>query len=441
MTTREALRKGFALAGLALTSWSLQAQNADSTDPVPTHNIVADYWTKHFTLHGAARARWESTLGTDFSPTPANSYVLTRVKLSLAYEPVSWFRLLAEAQDARVMAYKTVPTSSYANPFDLRQAYLELGKQEGPVWGRAGRQELTLGSGRLVASSDWGNVPKTYDVIRGSMRGGGMNLDVAAGSVVLADPKRMDRHKPGEHFYAAYSTWSRLLPAGTVEPYFIAKTQLGVKSKDGKSGDADTLAAGLRVTGKGNWGFDYSAEAVHEMGTYANDQVRAWATASTLGWTASHIPGNPRFLVEYVFASGDSGRKDSAHQAFDFMYGLNQPMNSYTGQFVWRNLKDARAGVSWNILKPLKLSVDFRDYWLANTQDGLYNIAGTRTAYNTAATSSHVGEGIEANAAYAYSKTILFGIGVANLFPGEYLGEAKKTSGFVYPFLYMSKRF
>lgn len=441
MTLRGTLQRGFALAGLALLSGVLQAQNADTKDTPGSANAAANYWANHFTLHGSARVRWEATQGSDFSATPADSYALTRVRLSLGYEPISWFRVLAEAQDSRAMNYQTQPSASFVNPFDLRQAYFELGKQEGQVWGRAGRQELTLGSGRLIASADWGNVPKNFDILRGAVRAGGMKLDLAAGSVVLADPKRMDRHKPGEHFYAAYSTWSNWLPAGTVEPYFIAKTQLGVKSKTGKVGDADTLAAGLRVTGKIDGGFDYSAEAVHEMGSYSNDQVRAWGTATTVGWTASSLRQKPRFIAEYVFATGDSGKKDSAHQAFDFMYGLNQPMNSYTGQFVWRNLKDLRFGVAMNPLKKLRVAVDFRDYWLANTQDGLYNIAGTRTAYNILAKSSHVGESLEANAAYSFSKTVIFGVGVANLFPGEYLREAKKTSGFVYPFLYLSKKF
>jgi hypothetical protein len=270
---------------------------------------------------------------------------------------------------------------------------------------------------------------------------GAMNLDIAAGSVVLADSKRMDRHKPGEHFYVAYSKWSNLVPAASVEPYFLAKTQLGVKSKDGKTGDATTLAAGMRVIGKVDGGFDYSVEAVHEMGSYANDSVRAWGTASQVGWTAAKLPWTPRLIGEYVFASGDSGKKDSAHQNFDFFYGLNQPMNSFTGQVSWKNLKEFRTGIALQVLKPLKVTVDYRDYWLATTQDGLYNVSGTKTVMNASAKSGHIGDGIDATATYAFSKTVTLGVGVSNLFPGEYLIESKKTSGFVYPFLYMSKKF
>jgi hypothetical protein len=112
---------------------------------------------------------WNRPLAVISRRRRSDAYFLTRVRLSLGYEPFAYVRAFAEAQDARVMGYETVPGTSYADPFDLRQAYVEIGKREGPVLLRTGRQEMTLGSGRLIASPEWGNVPKTFDVARGSI--------------------------------------------------------------------------------------------------------------------------------------------------------------------------------------------------------------------------------------------------------------------------------
>ena len=59
------------------------------------------------------------------------------------------------------------------------------------------------------------------------------------------------------------------------------------------------------------------------------------------------------------------------------MYGYNYPMNSLTGLFDWKNIKDLRAGVEFAPFKKLKIKLNGREFWLANTKDGLYNSYGT----------------------------------------------------------------
>jgi hypothetical protein len=91
--------------------------------------------------------------------------------------------------------------------------------------------------------------------------------------------------------------------------------------------------------------------------------------------------------------------------------------------------------------KRLRVKVDYRDYWLADTRDGLYNGSGTRTVFYAQATNSHVGQGIETLATLTVSKTTSFAFGVGTLFCGEYLKQAKKTSGFVYPLIAFNRTF
>src|SRR6185503_2280119 len=97
----------------------------------------------------------------------SDRYYLNRLRFDLGVQPASWLRLAAQAQDARVARYDMgVASASMRDPFDLRQAYVEVGACEGcKVQVRAGRQELHLGSGRLVAAPEWGNVSRTFDAV------------------------------------------------------------------------------------------------------------------------------------------------------------------------------------------------------------------------------------------------------------------------------------
>jgi hypothetical protein len=418
----------------------LPAATATDNAPKPDNS----FFGKTLVFTGQFRIRLEGYHGTDFSVTSASEYTLSRIRFGVAFQPLPWIRAYAEAADARAEFYKISPASNIDDPFDLRQAYVEAGNLEGNgVRFRAGREDMTIGSGRLVAVGDWGNDAKTFDVARTTFTYGLLNNEVIYGSPVNLDTTRFDRHKAGEHFYMDYATFKTILPGGSVEPYFIAKTQDGtddVKSKDGHLGSADVLYAGLRVIGKLPGRFDYSVEGVKEAGHYSHDVVNALGWVAGGGWTVNDAPAKLHFSSDFVWASGDDGKKDGFHQAFDCLYGLNQPLNSMTGQISWKNIQDWRAGVDFFPIRKLKVKVDYRDYWLANTADGLYNSSGTRTVFDAKATSNHVGEGIDAQVILTLNRKTVVGFGIGNLTPGAYLKQAGKTTGLVYPSLYFTRQ-
>jgi hypothetical protein len=402
------------------------------------------YFSRTVKFSGSIRERWEATDGSDFSATPADSYLLSQIRLAATFQPVSWLSFFGQAQDSRTLFYRANPGTGISDPFDLRQAWVAAGKKEGNgFFAEFGRQEMTIGSGRLINATDtwWTNTARTFDAVHGAWTNRLFRAELVAGSVVQVDPNRMDRRQAGDHVYAEYNTFAHLIPGATVEPYFFARTLVGVKSKDGCTGDMDTLAAGGRVAGRIPGRVDYSFEALHEFGGYASDRLNANGLVTGLGWTVVSSGWALRVSSDYAYASGDNGRKDGAGETFDNMYGSNQPLNSLTGLFGWKNICDWRSGVDFTPRKALKLKVDYRDYWLASTQDGLYNASGTRTVLNSKATSAHVGQGIEVQGTLALAKNTLLGFGVGNLFPGAYLEQSDKTSGFVYPLVYLSQKF
>lgn len=412
------------------------AGNHQTSDEAPR-----GFFSRSFKFSGQLRERWEATQGPSFTTlTPAGSYVLSRIRLGVAFRPTSWLRFYGEAQDARAIFYKTSPGNSISNPFDWRQGYVEVGAMEGNgIDVRAGRQELTLGSGRLVTSGEWSNVTKAFDIARGSITYNWLTMDLIGGSILLIDPTRMDRSKPGEHLYADYMSLKRLIPRARVEPYFLTKTALNVKSKEGHLGNADTLYIGGRIFGTLPGGFDYTYEGVIERGDYSTDAVHAWGSVGGGGWTNGRLPWKLHFSSDYMYATGDSGLKDDHHESFDYLYGSQQPTASLTGLFAWRNIENWRSGVDFAPRRGLSFKVDYRNFWLATVNDSLYNAIGTATVLDKKATSNHVGSGIETLVTNRFGEKTSLGIGLGTLSPGAYLKQAGKTGGFFYPSLTLKR--
>ena len=404
--------------------------------------LLSDTLPRWLRVGATIRGRWERPEGSSFVAGGADSYYLDRMRLSVAAGPLPWLKLFAEGQDTRAWGYSqgSAP-ASMRDPWELRQGYVELGGGESRgAFVRFGRQEVGLGAGRLVSPGEWGNTGKSFDLIRGSAYRKGMRFDFFAGSVVLTDGNRFDRHKAGEHFYGTYNVLTRLIPQSTVEPYLLVKTQMNVTPEIGAKGDAAIYTAGLRIFGKLPVGFDYSVEVAKQVGSYSGDGISALAGTYTLGWTYPAPRTRPRFSADYSHASGDSNPKDGRRRTFDMLYGSSQPYHSLTGQIGWRNLRDLRAGFDFAPLANCKVNLDYRDFRLASAQDGLYNSSGTQIALDRKATSTHVGQAVEGQIAYRFPKAITASAGLGKLFASDFLKQAGKGS-FVYPFVTWTKRF
>jgi len=366
----------------------------------------------------------------------SDTYYLSRIRVDFGIRPVSWLKFFAEAQDARVAGYNIspAPTTIY-NPMDLRQGYIELdheGTLDLSLTG--GRQELRFGGERLIGPADWG-MSRTFDAVDLSVSQGKAKVDLFAGSPVLIDSTRFDRHKPGEHLYGAYGSIRAVLPGMNVEPYLLFKQNLAIKSEEGVVGDALVASPGARVFGKAPGRLDYTVELVVQRGSYSSDRVTAMGQSYVAGWTMTDSPFKPRLSAEYNYASGDAADKDGVRGTFDQFYPSNHLYYGMIDQFGWKNLKNWRTGFDCVPARKLTLRADFNEFYLATVQDSLYNSSGTSAVLDRTATSNHVGSEVNAVALYQWSKIWKFGAGCGHLFAGDYLKQSKVGFGYTYPYL------
>jgi hypothetical protein len=118
---------------------------------------------------GEQRLRYEDRRDFAMNETVhPNSYGIglmqTRMSFDLVHE--SLLRLFLEVMDARQIGARDIVFNE-TSYFNVHQLYVDIGGGgASPVALRLGRQEMTLGSKRLVESSTWGNLPQLFDGAR-----------------------------------------------------------------------------------------------------------------------------------------------------------------------------------------------------------------------------------------------------------------------------------
>ncbi len=397
-----------------------------------------------FKIGGQYRARLEDDSALGFVPGASDTYYLDRFRLDMYIVPTPWLTLKAEMQDSRNFLYGKRPLAANTyDPFDLREGYVEVGRPESNGFDvKVGRQEVALGSKRLVSPGEWKNAGGPFDAVRGYYKFDFAKLEFFAGSPVAVDPNRVDTHIPGEHLYYTYESFNKLIPKASVEPYYLLRTQMNVKDERGHLGNSTLSTGGFRVIGLLPKRVDYASETAWQWGSYSSDRVSAMAGSHSIGWTVASVDCKPRVSAEFDHASGDSGQKDGMRGTFDSLYG-GHGIYTYgaADQVGWRNIRSARAGFDFVATKKLKLRTDFYEDYLASIQDGLYNCGGSLKVINRKATSNHVGAEADIIGTYQLSRSVLFTAGLSHLFPGEYLKQSTKGSGYSSPFLMIAKNF
>jgi Alginate export len=442
--------KNFLLLFVLFAS-NLNAQTAATPPPATPAQVkrVSDYANSDlpgwFRFSGEYRMRLEGIGGASFRPDANDAFVLGRLRLNTTFIPTSWMKIQLQAQDAQVGA-KNAPKPDgppFEDSFDLRQAYVDFGNVEGGKFAlRAGRQELAFGEQRLIGHVSWLNTARSFDAVRASYRTKDYRVDAFVSSVVNPREGEFDKRTDANNFHGIYASFNNLVPKGTIEPYLLWRVARGVRSEAGTIGKLDFKTTGFRVIGKLPANFDYGAEIAEQAGAFGSDYLRAWGGHWVLGYSLSGVKFTPRLVAEYNYASGDHSPTDGRRGTFDQLYPTPHDKYGLADQVGWRNLHDTRAGFETKLSPKLALTGFYHSWWLADTHDGLYNVAGAlvvRVPRGTAG--KHIGQEADFQAVYALNNLVQIGGGYGHIFPGTFLKNTTPGKAFDFSYLMVTYLF
>jgi Alginate export len=415
----------------------------------------ANSWLPHWLrLTGEFRNREEGRTSYGFAPGKNDAYGLTRVRLGLDITPNSWFHAFVQARDSEVIgADPKHVTSSMKDVFDLSQAYIEFRDGEKGWFSlKTGRQELYFGDERLIARSNWSNASRSFDAVRLTLQSDdigprlkniGARLDLFAASVVKNHPTSFDSVQPGRNFYGMNLALTKVVPKATLEPYVYLKTAPSVTGADKKTGNERLYTTGLRWSGTIPGGFDYRARYSFQSGHFADNSIHAWAWYTILGYTIPKSRLEPRFSIEYNYASGNKAIGSPVTGTFDQLYPTTHQWRRLTDLFGEQNIRDLKAGFDFRPLRKMRAYFVVSDLSLASRYDSLYDNTGAVMVKvpKGGALSKDIGKEVDVYVTYDINRRLQLGAGFGHLYAGRFLKQNTPGGSTSYPYVFLDYKF
>ena len=338
---------------LTLLAWPLTAQQ-------PTVSPV-----------GEVRVRFEAVRPSTIDTVDAFTLLRTRLGVDALFG--SGTRAFIQVQDSRAFGEESGTLDGSANTFDLHQGWLELGKRWAPVQvtARVGRQEIVLGSERLVGAVGWSNVGRSFDALRVSASAERLPWTLTGLVATVSERGRSlaGASAPEGEDHTLLGVWGE----GTLLDAFLLHDR-GARYRTFEGVDRTTLGARVDVpAGVPLQGF---VEGAWQVGSHldgaasATQDIAAWLLTAR-AWTP--LEGTLRSVGAGVdWLSGDDDPQDAEYGAFHTLYATNHKFYGYLDLFTDpaaqtgdRGLIDAVGSGRAQLTERVGLEADVHGFWFA----------------------------------------------------------------------------
>ena len=466
-TTRYSLAAIAAFAGLSLSAIAGPPAPAKSPAPAPDANPLS-FADGFITIDIQERLRFESRENNFDFNNPVNSltddsWLLQRARIGIKIKPNSWLTFYAQGQDSReIMSdradFPGVLGAEGDDPFDLRQAYIEIADYAKSPWGlKLGRQILSFGDERIIGAFDWNNFGRTFDAAKLTYKSGPLTVDAFAASVVVPRRSGMNmsdlyngnetrREQIFSGIYASTTAWgpqtTDLYVLHLHEDQLTTSTNfltLGarLKSKPGAFAPAPVSDGKSVAPAPKPVGFDYDFEGAFQTGEVRGLDLTAFALHGGIGYTFD-TGWMPRIGIAYNYGSGDGNPADGDTETFQNLFPTNHKFYGQMDVFSWQNMQDLEISFKCSPTKKLTAKAEFHAFWLASTDDSWYRANGIATVRPLTpvarGASDSVGYEADVTLTYTVSKNLSFEGGYSHFFAGDYLSDtgASDDADFVY---------
>lgn len=322
-------------------------------------------------LHGQWRQRYESAQLPGFGFDGAqDSALLQRLLLQADLRYGARWRVFAEidylAQHGRDQG--AAPTD--VDRLDLSQGYVEASQPLGGAAAtlRLGRQEMALGSSRLVSVRASPNARRAFDALRIGLAFTRTQVDVIHARPVEIRPGRFDNRRRRDESLSGIYASRQLADGAGIDAYLLRLRRDHALLADA-NGAEQRDSAGLRPFGRsGAW--DWDVEAVVQGGHLGAQRIRAWTLAADAGWTMDQR-WKPRWGLKADIASGDGKAGDGRLGTFNALYP-KLPYFSEAGLVAPANLIDLHPSLQLQPLPSLQLSLQLDLIWRHRRSDAVY---------------------------------------------------------------------
>ena len=370
------------------------------------------------------RATWASALDFDDDATDTGSFWTQRVRLTADYGDGALLAGRLTFLSALQGGSDTSPVEE--NLLDFQEAWLRLN-----VRGTAltlGRQEVILGSQRLVGSRDGTNVRRNWDGARATLDAAGWHIDAFTLQLVDVEPNGVFNDTSDEDRVLAGVYATRDLGWTGLDLYYLyarfdeRTTIEGLANQDRHS----IGARGFGERGRAFWNW----EAIYQFGRHGADDIRAWTLATNTGLQLEGA-WSPRAMLSVNVASGDSEPDDGRLETFDALY----PRGNYFSELAQlgpANFVNVNPYLTITPADRVTMSFDVNLYWRLETSDGIYGPAGNLIRLPGGSDERFVNTALSATVEWELDRHFLLGLSLTHSRPEAFIEETgpSDTSNF-----------
>lgn len=398
----------------------------DFWDPIKYIPIGKDT-PVYLSVGGELRERMEyySPFNFGFGGSPPDAYVLHRALLQADLHATEYFRAFLQIGSYFAIS-KNNPAPPYEDRIDLQQAFVDFRLPIVPADDpmptiRFGRQEIGLGSQRIVAIRDAPNVRFNFDGFRLIASFGNVSIDGLAMHPVRQNVGAFDN--PSNWDQSLWGLYSTVLfkPGLGLDLYYLG-FENGRAAFAGSTGNETRQSIGARFFGAAR-SFDWDWEALWQFGSFAGRQIRAWTVSSNSGYTFTGISWTPRIGLKADIASGDETPGGSTVGTFNALF----PKLAYFNQAALlapANIIDVQPSLTLRPGRDLTMTVGWDFLWRQTTQDAVYVAPFTAVPGTAGRGSAFIGHQVAIDFAWQLERHVLLEASYVHFTAGDTLRSA-----------------
>ena len=380
--------------------------------------------SKHTTLSfgGSWRFQYESFSNEQFqnNPDQDNLWYLNRVMLHAHLKIKNKFQLFAEVNSSFI-GDKDNPSPVDKDELAINQLFIKYKVNDHWSIG-VGRENLILGSNRLVDLREGPNVRRSFDLTQVDYHSNNFSAKAFFAIPVKPNPYVFDNNflEFDETLSALYTTIS-LNKTNHLDAYVFYQKDDNVNYNNAKGNERRT-SLGVRYFGNYKT-LKFNNEAVYQFGNIENQSIQAWTLSVQL--ENSTKLGNHFYNigVKSEIISGDKNQNDRVLNTFDALY----PSGAYFGRvarFGPSNLIDIHPYINTQF-KKLFIEFDYDVFWRYSVNDGVYN-AALLLQYPNTNNQRFIGQQIGTIVGYKINKHINLEFESNVIFPGTFLKQSNQ---------------
>lgn len=371
------------------------------------------------TFGGSLRTQGESFINEEFNSAGAqdNFWILQRFSLHGKLK-INKFEAFAELHSASVIG-KDNPSPVDQDRLSFNQLFVlyRLTKSWSIL---AGRENLLLGSRRLVDLREGPNVRRSFDLIRLTYENSLAEICFFHSIPVINQYGVFDNRflHSEESFSGIYTQW-KLRRATGIDFYGFYQIDDEVLYNNGPENE-QRYTTGIRLHSATNkW--SYNHEFVYQFGSFGTQNISAWTLSLMTEYMLINEPYTVRLGLKTEAISGDKNPNDNRINTFDALY----PRGAYFGRvarFGPSNLYDIHPYINVTRNK-LFFEIDVDIFWRYSVEDAVYD-AALQPVYLSDSNASLIGKQIGGFLGYEIFENFNLEVESNIIFPGAYLKES-----------------